>query len=228
MGAAAQDPDAQGGACVIYLSGVTNDRVEAPLIEMGVGLVVQPGNGYISRVPRYRAWAADNGCYTTGEWSSGKWGRMMGSLHELDEETRAKCLFVVVPDVPFDQEATLGRFRRYAPVVRGFGLPLAYAIQGDNEPPWDDFDVAFLGGTTEWKVSESAYAMTVNARNRGKWVHMGRVNSWERLDFASTIGCDSSDGTFIKHGPPLEMAERIKSWLDQNEPRLTQMGAQVA
>ena len=30
---------------------------------------------------------------------------------------------------------------------------------------------------------------------RGKWVHMGRVNSTRRIRYAASIGCDSVDGT---------------------------------
>ena len=54
---------------------------------------------------------------------------------------------------------------------------------------------------------------------------MGRVNSWDRLDWASTMGCDSSDGTFMRHGKPEDMVARLKVWLDKNEPRLTQKAA---
>jgi hypothetical protein len=44
-----------------------------------------------------------------------------------------------------------------------------------------------LGPEVEQVVAE--------ARQRGIWVHMGRVNSLRRLAYAASIGCDSIDGT---------------------------------
>ena len=40
-----------------YLSGVTNDRIEAALVAAGIGLFVNPKNGYHLRVGRYDWWA---------------------------------------------------------------------------------------------------------------------------------------------------------------------------
>jgi hypothetical protein len=74
--------------------------------------------------------------------------------------------------------------------------------------PWDDFDVLFIGGTTEWKLGPQARALVADAKARGKWVHMGRVNSERRYRYAHAIGCDSVDGTYLTFGP------------DENLPKL--------
>ena len=67
--------------------------------------------------------------------------------------------------------------------------------------PWDSFDVAFVGGTTDWKLGPHARALVAEAKSRGKAVHMGRVNSAKRMRYAAAIGCDSADGTYITFGP---------------------------
>jgi hypothetical protein len=56
-------------------------------------------------------------------------------------------------------------------------------------------DALFIGASTEWKLGPSAEALVAQAKDRGKWVHMGRVNSHRRIRYAASIGCDSVDGT---------------------------------
>ena len=46
----------------------------------------------------------------------------------------------------------------------------------------------------------------------GKWTHMGRVNSWKRLQLAANWNLDSVDGTFLAFGPDAN-AGRFLSWL---------------
>src|SRR5262245_16682769 len=52
-----------------------------------------------------------------------------------------------------------------------------------------------VGGSTAWKMGAAAAGMVGAARGRGAWVHMGRVNSIRRMRYASSIGCQSVDGT---------------------------------
>lgn len=213
---------------MIYLSGCTAPSYEQAIINMGVGLLIQPKTYAPKRVLPFGTWAADNGCYPPeNPWSCAKWARMLGAIEDAQ---LSWPLFCLVPDRPFDHEGTLRRWERYAPVVVAFGYPTAFAIQDGatvETVPWDQLDVAFLAGTTGWKCGEPAYEMALEARNRDKWVHMGRVNSWERLDWASRIGCDSADGTFMKHGKPEDMVARLRVWLDSNSPRLTQKAAGI-
>ena len=65
---------------------------------------------------------------------------------------------------------------------------------------------------TEWKVGDVASAIAGEAKRRGKWVHMGRVNSAERITRAIEMGCDSADGTYLKHGPDINLV-RLLGWL---------------
>jgi len=66
---------------------------------------------------------------------------------------------------------------------------------------WDSFDALFIGGSTEWKLGPEARAFSSEAKARGKWLHMGRVNTWRRYEIAESFGCDSVDGTTILFGP---------------------------
>lgn len=184
-----------------YLTGVTNDKAEPAFIERGLGLMVQPGNSLHRRALRYPWWAADNGSFSD-KWVEAKWMRWLELL------PTERCLFAVAPDVYPDAAATLERSWPYFEIIRSLGLPVALVAQDGAENmdlPWDDFDCLFVGGertpnpADEWKTSAAAEALVRRARNHGKWAHMGRVNSLERLRRAAAMGCQSADGTAYKY-----------------------------
>ena len=77
--------------------------------------------------------------------------------------------------------------------------------------PWESFDVLFIGGSTEWKLGPHARALIAEAKARGKWVHMGRVNSRRRFLYADLLGCDSVDGTYLVFGPDVNLP-RLINW----------------
>jgi hypothetical protein len=185
---------------VIYLTGVTNDRIESALIQAEIGLMVQPGSGYQTRVDRYPVFGADNGCFA-GKWVEEK---HFDWLAQLPPD---KCLFAVSPDVYPDAAESLRRGLEFAPIIRDMGFPVAVVAQDGAERlhwPWDQIDCLFLGGQQrprgrlEWKESEAAAHLAREARNAGCWVHMGRVNSLRRMERARLMGCQSADGTFLK------------------------------
>lgn len=193
---------------MIYLTGATNDRDEPSLIAAGVGLMIQPGNGYLKRLGRYPYWAADNGCFNPETYiGDDKWLDWVANL------PTEGCLFVVVPDVSRKPDGTLGgdpaatweKFKELAPVVRSMGYPVALVAQNGMEDmpnvqeQLEACDVLFLGGDTAWKLGPDAEALVVKARALGKWVHMGRVNSFRRFHHGALIGCNSADGTYIKY-----------------------------
>lgn len=129
-----------------------------------------------------------------------------------------RCRFIVAPDVLCDAAATLERSAPMLPLIRALGFPAALVAQNGLEHlpiPWPSFDALFIGGDTAWKLGPAARALVSQARHHGKWVHMGRVNSWERLRYARQIGCDSVDGTYLAFGP------------DRNLPRLVRWLAEV-
>lgn len=118
--------------------------------------------------------------------------------HMLDHLAGMDLAFVVVPDKREDAAATRALWDEWAPRVRAHGLRLAYVLQ-DGETidavPWTELDAVFVGGSTRWKLGAEARALVREAKRRGKYVHMGRVNTLSRLRYAFRLGCDSVDGS---------------------------------
>jgi hypothetical protein len=171
---------------------------------------------WIGRVP---CWAADTGCYRQGDRFD--LPAYYSWLERMDG--RATCLFATAPDVVGDAPATLARSLPVLPVLRQMGFPAALVAQDGLEAlpvPWDSFDALFIGGTTDWKLGTGAASLVAAAKARGKFVHMGRVNSGRRLLYATRIGCDSSDGTYMAFNPS-EAIDRMGRWLARaNAPQL--------
>lgn len=200
---------------MIYLSGGTPPEGAEPLIERGLlGWMVTPRqiNDPATIERRCRVWAADNDCFNQGErFDSEAWLLWLAALRPA----LASCLFAALPDVVGDAQATEERSLPFVPSVRALGYALAYVAQDGSESsglPWDQFDVLFVGGSTEFKIGP-AWEIIHEARRRGKPVHMGRVNSHKRFRAARAAGCDSADGTFLKFGPEV-LLPRLQRWLD--------------
>lgn len=109
-----------------------------------------------------------------------------------------RCLFVVVPDVVGNAQATLHLFDEWWQEVDESCQPKALVAQDGMEyldVPWGCFDALFIGGSTAWKLSAASADLCREAKARGKWLHMGRVNSRRRMRDAFEMGCDSVDGS---------------------------------
>ena len=154
-------------------------------------------------------WCADNGAFSD-RFDEGKWWQFL-----LDNAHAAKdCVFAVAPDVVGDAEATLERSRPWLAKIRELGYPAAFVAQDgfdSIEVPWDEFDCLFIGGSTGWKLGPIAREAVREAKARGKWVHMGRVNSERRWRYADAIGCDSVDGTYLTFGPDANLP-KLLAW----------------
>ena len=206
---------------MIYLSGCAARSRLPGMQAAGIGLMLTPDAGY---GPEWASavshWAADNGCYSAGDrFDFGYWLAWLERLSVV----RSHCLFAVVPDVVGDAAATLQRWEAMAHRVRPLGYPLAFVLQDGQEVlplPWSDCHAVFVGGSTEWKLSRHAAALVREATRRGKWRHMGRVNSGRRLRYAAQIGCQSADGTYMAFNPS-ESIQRMGRWLtNANAPQL--------
>ena len=111
------------------------------------------------------------------------------------------CIAAVCPDVVGDAAATLARFTQYAPTIREYGYPVAFVTQDGlqmADVPWGEFAVLFVGGSTEHKLEQS-YPFIWEAKRRGVWVHVGRVNSAKRI--GAFWMADSCDGTTLAVEP---------------------------
>jgi hypothetical protein len=162
-------------------------------------------------IPAGAWWCADNGR------GPGKAGVIKGGcgkgwvgfegwlswLGNFTAEERDPCLFAVAPDVVGDAKATMEMSRPYFAKVRELGYPVALVLQDGQEGvpiPWDEIDAVFVGGSDEFKLGPVAADLCREAKRRGKWVHLGRVNSYKRFAYAASIGCDSADGTYLIYG----------------------------
>jgi hypothetical protein len=69
----------------------------------------------------------------------------------------------------------------------------------------------FVGGSTDWKIATMRQWGALG-RDRGCWVHVGRVNTARRINYCHDAGVTSFDGTsasrFAVSLPPLDNARR--------------------
>lgn len=197
---------------MIYLSGASTPGLRALLPHTQLGLMWTPAAFTKVQHVVGAAHANDNGCFTLGDrFDAALWLRWLESMD------RTGCLFAVAPDVVGDAAGTLLRSRPYFDRIRRLGYPVAFVLQNGQENlsvPWDDIDAVFIGGDTDWKLSRHAARLAYQAKARGKWVHMGRVNSRKRLQRAAVMGCDSADGTFLKYAPTTNLP-RLLRWLSE-------------
>ena len=182
---------------MLYLANPCGPDVLAAMQDGRLGFIKTPAQG--NRVPEGVTWCADNGCFSD-KWDEARWWRSL-----VTNAARADhCLFAVAPDVVGDAAATLAKSAPWLPKIRDLGYPVAYVAQDgieDTAVPWDSFDCLFIGGSTDFKLGPVARQYVAEAKARGKWVHMGRVNSERRWLYAQAIGCDSVDGTYLTFGP---------------------------
>lgn len=200
---------------MLYFATASGPKVCDAMRSGLLGQIVTPaaGNAVLSGVP----WCADNAVFADKYPGDDEY------LTWLAERLYPQnCRFAVAPDVVGDAGAThersmpmLGRIRELVPV--------AYVGQNGATPnslPWERFDVLFIGGDTPWKLGPEARALVVEAKNRGTWVHMGRVNSAKRLRYAQFVGCDSADGTYLAHGPDENLPKLLRWLRASQEPAL--------
>lgn len=173
------------------------------------------------QVPAGARWCADNGCFANGYPGDTAWWAWLSEHEGLD-----RCAFAVAPDVVGDAAATLTRSAPWLPRIRSLGVPAAFVAQDGLEgmpAPWADLDVLFIGGSTGWKLGPHVRTLVAEAHRRGKPVHMGRVNSWRRVDYARHLGCNSVDGTFLAFGPDINLP-RMLAWLRRVDTHRTLFG----
>ena len=177
------------------------------LKENNCGILLTPFSQRSVADPTF-TWAADNGCFSK-KWDNKTWAAWLQS-----KQNPQTALFAVVPDTVCDPLETIQKWETHHQFVKNLGYKTAFVLQDgatNNMIPWQQLDCLFIGGSTKYKLSENARQFVQKAKQLGKWVHMGRVNSQKRIELAVNWGCDSADGTYIAFGP------------DINTPRLIQM-----
>ena len=108
------------------------------------------------------------------------------------------CRWVAVPDVVGSAIRTIECFDVWSKRLEGW--PLAFVCQDGQEKlpiPWDKIQCVFIGGSTEWKLSEHAVQIIKTAIILDKMSHIGRVNTPGRFEYFENIGATSCDGTGV-------------------------------
>ena len=196
---------------MLYFATASGPLVREAMDAGKLGQIVTPAAG--NRLERGRVWCGDNSVFGDKYPGDAEYHRWITRF----TEHRASCRFIVAPDVICDAAATLSRSALHFDAVRALGFPVALVGQNGLEGltvPWGDFDAFFIGGDDEWKEGPAAQELVIEAKSRGKWVHMGRVNSRRRLRYAARIGCDSADGTYLAFGPRINLPKLLR-WLDE-------------
>lgn len=134
--------------------------------------------------------AIDNGAF------SGFDEKAFNALLAREFERRHNCIFVCAPDIVGSAVRTLELFDLYKDKLTDW--PVALVIQDgqqDHRIPWDEIDAVFIGGSTEFKLSQHVHQIVKTAKLFKKWVHAGRVNTPKRYEYFKEMGVDSIDGT---------------------------------
>lgn len=201
---------------MIYLANPSTEPIREVMRSGRLGYIATPTTTHKAQRVAETVWCADNGCFGT-KFDVDRWWTWLES-HASEAET---CLFATAPDVVGDHVATVKRSRPWLPKIRALGYRAAFVAQDGatiKNVPWKEFDVLFIGGTTEFKLGSVARELAGQAKSLGMWVHMGRVNSRKRFRYAESIGCDSADGTYLIFGPDTNLP-KLMSWVHDLKTR---------
>lgn len=172
----------------MVLSGAT--KYVANCADPRVGVLLRPGNG--NKPPPGKKWAIDNGAFIRF-----KPEEFLKLLRRLAHQA-SDCLWVAAPDVVGDAAATRRLFDEWEPQIAALGFPLAFVLQDGQraaDVPWGRIRCVFVGGFTRFKLGPEAKALTDEARRRGLLVHVGRVNTKNRIEHCFRVDADSFDGS---------------------------------
>jgi hypothetical protein len=157
-------------------------------------------------------WAADNAAFSNPD--DHKFWRLCCEGWGMTRHNPP--LWVAVPDVVGDHAATLRLFGWWLDYWReelgAIPFPLAFVLQDGcqaSEVPWDKIEAVFVGGSTGFKLRRSA-EIVAEAKQRGKLIHVGRVNTLRRLRFAHDIGADTVDGTAFSMFPDTHLPKALR------------------
>ena len=136
----------------------------------------------------------DNGCFSG--FREREWEKLLDEARSEEWDINGSNIkFVCAPDFVGCAVRTLDLFNVFKRRLNG--LPRAIVLQdgiGRVQIPWDEVDAVFVGGSDTFKTSKEAMDACKVAKMLGKWVHIGRVNSSERVEYWRGIA-DSIDGS---------------------------------
>lgn len=176
------------------------------LREKGLGFCLCPGE----LPPLHEPWFMDNGAFRA--WRAGEPFDEVAFLRDVERIRREglKPDFVVAPDIVGGGVASLDFSLSWLDRLQG--LPVYLAVQDGMQPEHVEphahrFNGIFVGGTLEWKMRATVVWLDF-ARKHGLPIHVGRVGTPSRVDWALTLGVDSIDSSL-----PLWSVEKLEAFL---------------
>jgi hypothetical protein len=136
-----------------------------------------------------KSYALDNGCFS--KFQKKTWRRL------VEEAKSSPPIFVTAPDIVCDARRTLELFDYFYDEIRP--LQVALVLQdgiGNFAIDWNRVDAVFVGGSDDFKKSSEAINACKVAKMLDKWVHVGRVNTAQRVSQWIDLA-DSIDGSGI-------------------------------
>lgn len=166
-------------------------------------------------------WAADNDCFV--EFNP----RRILEWLALYKPVAHTCLWFNTPDVVQNASATLFNFWIWSDIIAAYGFKPAFTLQNGMEQhqiPWSYCAAVFIGGDDAFKYSEYVRDVVKEANRRGTHVHMGRVNTVQRIIYSKAIGCDSFDGTnYTRY--PFDVSDHLRLHQTQDYQLMLGMAA---
>jgi len=186
---------------------------------LGHLILPRNGNALASIEATGLPYACDNGCFL--RWEPNRFGRMLQRFGPGAE-------WVAMPDVVGSARGTAVLWDGYTSIYDDAEGLINWALVAQNGLDGLDWDFAlgmcqalFIGGDDSFKESREAAALAGVAKRRGKWVHMGRVNTFRRFRIAYEMGCDSVDGGSYSNWPDRRIPEAI-GWLKRLDSKRCQ------
>lgn len=178
---------------------------------IGIGILLCDGWRSPDRFPYY---AVDNGAFSA--WVNGTEWNGKKFLAMLDKVGRARRApdFVIVPDRVAAGLESLAWSLEWREKLPELGTRYYLAVQdgmevSDVRSIIGKFSGLFVGGTMDWKLS-TAKEWVELAHEHRKPCHIGRIGTWDRIVWASTIGADSIDSTSWGHNDSWHHIEQAK------------------
>jgi hypothetical protein len=191
---------------MILLVSNSKNRVETPSDQIHVGDFISPRQYKLTGTTPF--WAADNDAFSG--FDSDRYLRMLDAAAEAEVAPQ----WITVPDVVGDHDRTMEMWHKWKGKLLERNLPPAFVLQNGIEDyldyhltQWSDWILPpeaacyFIGGDNHFKFSKVVEFITgmsnggFNVDGNPKWMHMGRVNSVRRMNWAKKMGCDSCDGS---------------------------------
>jgi hypothetical protein len=138
-------------------------------------------------------------------------------------EAGVELEWVACPDVVGKSRETLALWPKWKDVIRAFGYRPALVLQDGmslGEVDMRNPPALFIGGTTEYKLSETVREIVAWMGKRRIPIHMGRVNTQKRIEYAYQIGCTSCDGSGFSKWPDTRIPMGIRWIKKAKEPTL--------